>query len=272
MSELNDRADFNPALQAAGADAISGQPTGVPAGRLTASPAEAAPAGEYGQTSDAYDHTQMGRFAKIVAVHAGIGTPSTSAMLTERLAEATRRALEADSRLASVTVIALRPLVGDIASASVGGVPSGELQAAIDALAAADGVIAVSPVFQGSYSGLFKSFFDVLPDGTLRGAPLLIGATAGTARHSLVTEMALRPLFSYLKALPTALAVFAAAEDFGATWSQDEPDSETLPPLAERVERAGGELAQFIERFPRSAPVDPMADFTPMDALLKRRH
>ena len=231
---------------------------------------QALPAGEYGETRDAYDHTQMGRFATIVAFHAGVSTPSSSAMLAERLGEATRAAMEKDSRVASVKVLSLRPLVSDIALASVGGPLSEELQAAVDALAQADGVIAVTPVFQSSYSGLFKSFVDVLPEGTLRGVPVLMGATAGTARHSLVTEMAMRPLFAYLKAVTANLAVFAASEDFGASWAENGAGDGTAP-LAERIERAGGELAQLIERFPRQAPVDAMSDFTPMDALLRRR-
>lgn len=260
--------DFDPELQAAGADAVTPPATGVP-GTAVAAGSPDVPAGEYGESGDAYDHTQMGRFTHLVALHAGIGTPSTSAMLAERLGEATRAALEKDSRVASVKVIALRPLVADIASASVGGAVSPELQAVIDDLAAADGVIAVTPVFQSSYTGLFKSFIDVLPDGTLRGAPVLMGATAGTARHSLVTEMAMRPLFAYLKAIPTSLAVFAASEDFGASWADS--GSHTAP-LVERIERAGGELAQYVERFPRQAPVDAMSDFTPLGDLLKRRH
>ncbi len=267
-SPLSAISDFDPELQAAGADAVAPPTTGVP-GTAVAAGSPDVPAGEYGESVDAYDHTQMGRFAHLVALHAGIGTPSTSAMLAERLGEATRAALEKDSRVASLKVIALRPLVTDIASASVGGAVSPELQAVIDDLAAADGVIAVTPVFQSSYTGLFKSFIDVLPDGTLRGSPVLMGATAGTARHSLVTEMAMRPLFAYLKAIPTSLAVFAASEDFGASWADS--DSHTAP-LAERIERAGGELAQYVERFPRQAPVDAMSDFTPLGDLLKRRH
>ena len=153
-------------------------------------------------------------------------------------------------------------------------VSSDELQRVVDALSAADGVVLVSPVFQASYSGLFKSAMDVLPKGTLNGAPVLLGATAGTARHSLVTEMALRPLAVYMKALPTTTAVFAASEDFGAAWKTDLADpskaSTDLPEasLGERIAQAGRELAAFIERFPRSAPVDPLADFTPMSALL----
>ncbi|MDO4242334.1 MAG: NAD(P)H-dependent oxidoreductase [Actinomyces sp.] len=255
-----------PEIQVAGAQALEPPASGVPA----AGRASVDFVGEYGEGSDAYDHTQMGRFARIVALHAGIGTPSTSAMLAERLGEATRAALEARSRIASVQVVALRPLAGDIALAAVGGPVSADLQEAIDALAAADAVIAVSPVFQASYSGLFKSFFDILPEGTLRAAPVLMGATAGTARHSLVTESALRPLFAYLKAIPTTLAVFAASEDFGASWESSGAADQGVAPLGERIERAGEELAGLVERFPRQAPVDAMGDFTPMEALLRR--
>ena len=222
-------------------------------------------------TYDAYANTQMGRLSRIVALHAGVSEPSTSQMLAERLAESARKALEADSRLASIEVIGLRPLVKDIALASVGGLVSADLQKVVDALSAADGVILVSPVFQASYSGLFKSAMDVLPAGTLEGVPVLLGATAGTARHSLVTEMALRPLVVYMKALPTQTAVFAASEDFGAAWQRPSSSERPESPLSERVVRAGRELAALMERFPRQAPVDPLADFAPMEALLAGR-
>ncbi|WP_223912742.1 CE1759 family FMN reductase [Actinomyces capricornis] len=227
--------------------------------------------GEYGDFDDAYDHTQMGRIARLVAVHAGISTPSTSERLADRLAQAARRALEADSRLASVEVISLRPMAGDIALASVGGPMSAELDKAVESLSRADGAILVSPVFQGSYSGLFKSFVDVLPEGALEGMPVILGATAGTARHSLVTEYALRPLLTHLKARPATLAVFAASEDFGAAWASEAPAARREAPLGARVERAGSELAQMLRCHSRQEPVDAMAGFTPMDSLLPRR-
>lgn len=260
--------DFAPELQVESAEALAAPVTGVPAAGRAVSPEP--PAGEYGESADAYDHTQMGRFVRVVAVHAGVSTPSTSGMLAERLGEATRAALEARSRIASVSVVALRPLAGDIALAGVGGPVSAALQEVIDSLAAADAVIAVSPVFQASYSGLFKSFFDILPEGTLRAAPVLMGATAGTARHSLVTESALRPLFAYLKAIPATLAVFAASEDFGAAWEGSGADA-SVAPLGERIDRAADELARLVELFPRQAPVDALSDFTPMDAILRSR-
>ena len=243
---------------------------------MTAGTAPVAPSGgtqslAESPTYDAYANTQMGRLSRIVALHAGVSEPSTSQMLAERLAESTRKALESDSRLASIEIIGLRPLVKDIALASVGGPVSADLQKMIDALSAADGVILVSPVFQASYSGLFKSAMDVLPAGTLEGVPVLLGATAGTARHSLVTEMALRPLVVYMKALPTQTAVFAASEDFGAAWQTQSSSERPGAPLSQRVARAGRELATLMERFPRQAPVDPLADFTPMGALLAGR-
>src|SRR6185369_14161607 len=99
----------------------------------------------------------------------------------------------------------------------------------------ADAVIAVTPVFAASYSGLFKMFVDVLEPDALRGTPVLLAATAGSARHSLVLEHAMRPLFSYLRALTVPTAVFAAPEDWaGAT------------PLADRIDRAAGELADLV--------------------------
>jgi FMN reductase len=120
----------------------------------------------------------------------------------------------------------------------------------------ADGLIAVTPVFSASYSGLFKSFFDVLDDGVLDGTPVLMAATAGTAPHSLVLEHALRPLFSYLHAAPLPTAVFAASEDFGS------------PGLSGRVERAAGELADTLLRRPRLRVVGEPEEVTPFEQLL----
>ncbi len=118
----------------------------------------------------------------------------------------------------------------------------------------------MSPIFSASYSGLFKSFFDVLEDGTLEGKPVLVGATAGTARHSLAVEFALRPLFAYLRADVVPTSVFAASEDFGDRWCERS--------LSERVERAGRELADAVTGRPRTGHVDPFENPTPFEQLL----
>ncbi|MFE7185344.1 CE1759 family FMN reductase [Streptomyces erythrochromogenes] len=165
---------------------------------------------------------------RIVVVSAGLSSPSSTRLLADRLAAATL-----DHVAAETEVIELRELATEIAQHFVTGFPPARLAAALDAVAAADGLIVVTPVFAGSYSGLFKSFFDLIDKDSLTGTPVLLGATGGTGRHSLVTEHALRPLFTYLRALALPTAVYAASEDWGEEG------------LAQRIARAGAELARF---------------------------
>ncbi|MET8412220.1 CE1759 family FMN reductase [Streptomyces sp. NPDC005195] len=166
---------------------------------------------------------------RLVVVSAGLSVPSSTRLLADRLAAATVR--ESASR---VEVVELRDLAVEIAHHFTNGFPGRALGSALDAVTAADGLIVVTPVFSASYSGLFKSFFDVLDKDALAGKPVLIAATGGSSRHSLVTEHALRPLFAYLRAVVVPTAVYAASEDWGAEG------------LAERIDRAAGELAALM--------------------------
>ena len=193
---------------------------------------------------------------RLVVVTAGLSQPSSTRILADQLVAASVVALQAGGAAVAVEVIELRDLAHAITDNLLTGFPSGALADAVASVAAADAVIAVTPVFSASYSGLFKSFFDVLDDGTLDGTPVLMAATAGTARHSLVLEHALRPLFSYLHAAPLSTAVFAASEDFGS------------PGLSARIERAAGELADALLRRPRLRVVDELAEVTPFEQLL----
>jgi len=194
--------------------------------------------------------------SRLVVVTAGLSNPSSTRILADQLAAASVAALEDGGLAVDVEVLELRDLAHAITDNLLTGFPSGALAEAVAAVAAADAVIAVTPVFSASYSGLFKSFFDVLDAETLDGTPVLMAATAGTARHSLVLEHALRPLFSYLHAVPVPTAVFAAAEDFGSDG------------LAERIDRASGELADAVLRRPRLKAADPFEDVTPFEDLL----
>ncbi|MGW3623705.1 FMN reductase [Streptomyces sp. NPDC000880] len=180
---------------------------------------------------------------KLVAVSAGLSVPSSTRLLADRLAQAVRSRLvevaDADTDV-QVQVVELRELAVPIANHLVTGFPAPALGEAIDAVTEADGLIAVTPVFTASYSGLFKSFFDLIEPDALTGKPVLIAATGGTARHSLVLEHALRPLFAYLRALVVPTAVYAASEDWGGS---GDALTDTLPV---RIERAGGELARLM--------------------------
>ncbi|MFI1467035.1 FMN reductase [Streptomyces wuyuanensis] len=193
---------------------------------------------------------------KLVAVSAGLSSPSSTRLLADRLAEAAQERLAEQDRKVEVEVIELRDLATAIANNLVTGFPSPPLGAAIDAVTKADGVIAVSPIFTASYSGLFKSFFDLVDPQALTGKPVLIAATGGTARHSLALDHALRPLFAYLRALVAPTAVYAASEDWG---SSGDEYTEGLPA---RIRRAGGELAELMASRPaRDESTDEMAEY-----------
>lgn len=200
----------------------------------------------------------------LAVVSAGLSQPSSTRLLADRIAAAVSDQLRTAGEDVLVEVVELRPLARDLADHLVTGFPSPALDAALSTVTRADALVAVTPVFTASYSGLFKSFFDVLEDGALRGKPTLLGATAGTARHSLVLEHAMRPLFSYLRALTVPTAVFAATEDFGDT-SQNRLD--------DRVGRAAAELAGLLRGAAAPAPVhetDDFLDVTPFEDLLGR--
>ncbi|MEV7681948.1 FMN reductase [Streptomyces sp. NPDC088341] len=176
---------------------------------------------------------------RLVVVAAGLSVPSSTRLLADRLAAAVDGRTPADGRTpVDIRVVELRGLAVEIAHNFTSGFPGRALGEALDAVTEADGLVVVTPVFSASYSGLFKSFFDVLAKDALAGKPVLIAATGGSARHSLVLDHALRPLFSYLRAVIVPTGVYAASEDWGAEG------------LRERVERAAGELASLMAGTP----------------------
>ncbi|MCU1572196.1 MAG: hypothetical protein JWO93_278 [Micrococcaceae bacterium] len=153
---------------------------------------------------------------RLVVLSAGLGVPSSSRMLADQLTSAATAQLRELGVEPDVTVLELRDYAVDVANMLVTGYAPPKLAAAVQAVTDADALIAVTPVFSASYSGLFKSFFDVLDPKSLEGLPVIIGATGGSPRHSMVLDMAVRPLFSYFRARTVATAVYAAPEDWGA--------------------------------------------------------
>jgi FMN reductase len=194
----------------------------------------------------------------LVVISAGLSQPSSTRLLADKLSAATVAAL---GRPVEVTGLELRDLAHDITNNLLTGFPAPALAAAIAAVGAADGLIAVTPIFSASYSGLFKSFFDGLDPEALDGKPVLIGATGGSARHSLALEHAVRPLFSYLRATVAPTAVYAASEDWASAGESD---------LSARVMRAGGQLAGLIAGRPVAAKAtDPFSDVVPFAEMLR---
>jgi FMN reductase len=203
--------------------------------------------------------TDQNSVKSVVVVSAGLSQPSSTRLLADRLVQATTERMRENGVEANVTVIELRELAHDITNNLLTGFASPKLQEALDALADADGLIAVTPIFTTSYSGLFKSFIDVIDPQSLTDLPVLIAATGGTERHSLALDYALRPLFSYLHAVVVPTAVFAASSDWGASTGS----ATTAGPsssISGRIARAAGELAALVRDSDRSSQVrDPFA-------------
>ena len=199
---------------------------------------------------------------RLVVVSAGLSQPSSTRLLADQLAAATRAELDGLTIDAGTRVIEAREHAHDIMNNLLTGFASAGLREVLDAVAGADGLITVTPIFNASYSGLFKSFADTLGSSSLVDKPVLIAATGGTARHSLALEHAVRPLFVYLGAVVVPTSVFAAPEDWAG--SGDTADEA----LRERIRRAASELAvQMSHREPATVP-DPFALPAPFEDLL----
>jgi FMN reductase len=176
---------------------------------------------------------------RVVIVNAGLSEESSTARLG--------RAIEAELRATAeveLDWVELRSLARPIADHLVTGFPNVALAKALTQVTTADAVVALTPTYQGSYSGLFKSFFDLIDAAALTDVPVLLGATGGTPRHSLVTEHALRPLFSYLHAVVVPTALFVATEDWGAP--AVDSDGSGGRGLTTRISRAVGQLLAMI--------------------------
>ncbi|MGH3657619.1 MAG: FMN reductase [Micromonosporaceae bacterium] len=219
----------------------------------------------------------------LTVVSGGLRQPSSTRLLADRLAAATESAFRRPSsgitgdpggsaagvngsaagagEDVKVDVVELRDHAHDLTNHLLTGFPSPELRETIDTLAASDGLIVVTPIFAASYSGLFKTFFDVLEPDALAGKPVLIAATGGTERHSLALEHVVRPLFTYLHAVVVPTSVYAATADWGSADDQAQA-------LTDRIDRAAGELAALIAATMPAQRPDPYAEPVPFEKLL----
>lgn len=199
----------------------------------------------------------------IMALSGGLGKPSSTRMLTDRLAEATTSALQDRGVKAEVEVVELRDHAHDIVNTMLSGFATGELEGVLGRLAAADGLIAVSPIYTAGVSGMFKSFLDIIDPDVLTGMPVLMGATGGTARHSLALDFVMRPMFTYLRADMTTTAVFAATDDWAGA-------GDDVNPLPSRITRAGTEFAALVAARENTGPADLYDDVPSFETMFNQ--
>jgi FMN reductase len=171
----------------------------------------------------------------LAVVSAGTSDPSSTRMLADRIAARTAELAVGRGNTLTTSVIELREIAADVTTALVSQLVTPKLQHAITALGEADGIVASTPVYKAGPSGLFTSFFQVLDNDLLIAKPVVLAATAGTARHALVADGQMRPMFAYLRAMTAPTSLFAAPED----WAD--------PALNTRVDRAATELVLLME-------------------------
>jgi len=199
---------------------------------------------------------------RIVVISSGLSTPSSTRQLADRLSADAASILQERGVEVEVQTFELRDLTHDITNHLLLGFAPPKLESALEAVASADGLIAVTPIFTTSYAGLFKSFIDVIDPQALTDLPVLIGATGGTPRHSLAIDYAIRPLFTYLHAVPVTTGVYAATSDWG-------DGGDGVRSLPDRIFRGAKEFADLVERTDRSDLVnDPFALERPAGHLI----
>lgn len=146
---------------------------------------------------------------RIVAVSGGLNRPSKSAALAEHLLDLIAHEIPCQQGLVEI---------GQIAPQLAGAVWRSQLPDAVEqqlaAVEQADVLVIATPVFRGSYTGLFKHFFDFIGQDALIDKPVLLAATGGSERHSLIIDHQLRPLFSFFQARTLPLGVYATDKDF----------------------------------------------------------
>lgn len=196
---------------------------------------------------------------KVIAISGGLSNPSSSRVLADDLAHQTELAIASRGEGVEVEVVELREHAHAIVDNMLTGFPTGEFARLMERVVEADALIVVSPTFSAGMSGLVKSFFDVVEMDALRGMPVLMAATGGTERHSLVIEYAMRPLFSYMGARALVTGVYAATSDFGGEGARG---------LRARVERAAEELAGMVVGSGQRVRGDDFVDF---ETLLGRK-
>ncbi|HDS1595465.1 TPA: FMN reductase [Stenotrophomonas maltophilia] len=146
---------------------------------------------------------------RIVAVSGGLQRPSRAATLAEHLLGLIGENMRSEQQLIEL---------GELAPQLAGALWRSQLPEAVErqlvAVEQADVLVVSTPVYRGSYTGLFKHFFDFIHQHALVDTPILLAATGGSERHALVIDHQLRPLFSFFQARTLPLGVYATDRDF----------------------------------------------------------
>ncbi|MFD4835470.1 FMN reductase [Streptomyces uncialis] len=188
---------------------------------------------------------------RVVAVVGTLSAPSRTTALVELILATLAARTAVDTRL-----IELHTLGPAFTGATDREQVDDEVADALRAVEEADLVIAATPVFRGSYTGLFKHFFDLVDQYGLAAKPVLLAATGGSDRHALVIEHAMRPLFGFLQAWTAPAGIYLNSGDFDGTTILNPEVYERIEMAVNDVVPVAGALAAV--RAGNAAPVGPV--------------
>lgn len=175
-----------------------------------------------------------GRKPHVVAISGSVRRPSRSRALGDAVAAAALERI--DLHFESYDLIDAGPGLG---AAFTRDELSDDARRVLDAIENADALIAISPVYKGSYTGLFKHLFDFVSPAGLLNKPVVVGATGGGHRHGLVVEHQMRPLFGFFSAMTVPTSVYASDHEFA--------DNTLIEPaVRQRVDQAAAQLAALL--------------------------
>jgi FMN reductase len=185
------------------------------------------------------------RKPRVVAFAGSTRRPSKSRTVAEAIGAGVRAQLDVD--VAAYDVFDAGPGLGAAFNRHQ---LTPEAAAIVEAVEQADAIIAVSPVYKGSYTGLFKHLFDFVDQNALANKPVIVGATGGGHRHALIVEHQLRPLFGFFSSLVVPTSVYVSDHEF--------LDGRIIEPaVLQRIELASTQLALLLAAQWQATPAHP---------------
>lgn len=176
----------------------------------------------------------MSHTKQVVAIVGSTGTVSKSRVLARALVHALAR-----RAAVQVRYVELAELGRQFGAAFTRDELPPPASDALQAIENADLLLVATPVYKGSYPGLFKHVIDLLEPDALVGRPVLLAATGGGDRHALVVEHQLRPLFAFFRAQTVPSAVYASSAEIGADGIESEA-------LQSRIDEASAQAAWLL--------------------------
>ena len=171
---------------------------------------------------------------RLVAFSGNLHRPSRSRRLAEIIARSVQR--QAQVAVEHYDVLDAGPGLG---TALVRQQLTPEALHIVEAIERADILVVTTPVYKGSFTGLFKHLVDFVDMNALVGRPVILGATGGGQRHALMVEHQLRPLFGFFSALTVPTAIYAEDKTFD--------DHEQVDPgILARIELAAAQTGLIL--------------------------